>query len=60
MSYYVNGTKLTGIPTFTWDSGEIVQPFLFFLQATTSPGKVYVTEFECGLMADVTTGGLNQ
>lgn len=59
-SYYVDGVKLTGIPSYTFDSGEIVQPFLFFLQATTTPGKVYLQEFECGLLADVNSSGLSQ
>lgn len=52
--YEVNNAKPTVSASFKFDAGEVVVPFFFFLQATTSPGKVHLQEFECGLKeADV-------
>lgn len=50
-----NGAAITaqttvGVPVFSFDSGEVVVPFFFFLQATTSPGKVYLQEWEYGYL----------
>jgi len=42
------GTPAT-VAAFTFDDAEVVVPFLYFLQATTSPGAVVLKSFECGL-----------
>jgi len=40
-------------PEFNFDSGEVIVPFFFFLQATTTPGKVYWKYIEIGTIRDV-------
>ena len=55
VTYSVNGVRYGG--TFNFDSAEVVVPFFFFLQATTSPGKVYLKEFEYGRLTDVDSEG---
>lgn len=57
---YFDGSVITGLPAFQFDSGEVVLPFFFFLQATTSPGKVYWLENEVGRHRQVTHNGFNQ
>lgn len=52
--YEIDGVAPTTTATFKFDAAEVVVPFFFFLQATTSPGKVHLVEFNCGLLdADV-------
>jgi hypothetical protein len=53
--FYVNGVRY-GL-SFRFDAGEVVVPFFFFLQATTSPGKVFFQEFEYGRLTDVDSEG---
>jgi len=53
---YLNGVKLA-TPAHQFDVGEVVVPFLFFLQATTSPGKVFVQELEYGRLQDIDSEG---
>lgn len=48
--YEIDGVEPTTTASFTFDSAEVVVPFFYFLQATTSPGKVHFQEFECGLL----------
>jgi hypothetical protein len=54
--FYVNGIKYG--PSFSFDAGEVVVPFFFFLQATTTPGKVFFKEFEFGRLTDVDSEGM--
>jgi hypothetical protein len=35
--------------TFTFDSGDVLMPFIYLLHGTTSPGKINITSFKCGL-----------
>lgn len=49
--FFVDGVE-SAVP-FTFDSGEVLVPFFFFLQATTSPGKVWWTEVEIGDLEQV-------
>lgn len=46
--FLVDDVAVSNVPAFSFDSGEVVVPFFFFLQATTSPGKVYWQEVEVG------------
>lgn len=49
--FFVDGVE--SATPFTFDSGEVLVPFFFFLQATTSPGKVWWTELEIGDLEQV-------
>lgn len=49
--FFVDGAE-AGAP-FTFDDAEVLVPFFFFLQATTSPGKVWWTELEIGDLEQV-------
>lgn len=50
VSYQINGLQPTVIPaTFTFDSGEVLVPFIYFLHAADLAGEVELIEFECGL-----------
>lgn len=55
--YLLDDEPLPGIPTFSFDSGEVVVPFFFFLQATTSPGKVWWKHVEVGRLRAVDASG---
>lgn len=44
--YYYDGVPIQRTVTYNFDTGEVIVPFLFFLQATTSPGKVWLTNVE--------------
>lgn len=55
--FKVDGTPVSGLPSFSFDAGEVVNPFFFFLQATTSPGKVWWLEAEMGLLKTVNAKG---
>ena len=49
---FIDGLTPTTLATtrFKFDNAELVQPFQFFLQATTSPGAVEYIEWESGLL----------
>lgn len=49
--FLMNGVALPGITEFNFDTGEVLVPFFFHLQATTTPGKVWFTEVEMGPMS---------
>lgn len=49
--FFFDGSEV-GSP-FTFDDAEVLVPFFFFLQATTSPGKVWWTELEIGDLEQV-------
>lgn len=48
VTFYVDGDRAAAAPSFNFDSGEIVIPFLFFLHATDVAGKVELIEWEWG------------
>ena len=52
VTYLIDGVAPTVTAAFTFDSGEVVVPFFFFLQATTSPGIVELIEWISGLDAE--------
>jgi len=49
VTYLIDGVAPTTTAAFTFDSGEVLVPFFFFLQATTSPGIVELIEWISGL-----------
>jgi hypothetical protein len=49
VTYLIDGVAPTTTAAFSFDSGEVVVPFFFFLQATTSPGIVELIEWISGL-----------
>lgn len=48
--YEIDGAAPSTTAAFKFDAGEVVVPFFYFLQATTSPGKVHLQELEVGLL----------
>lgn len=52
--FYIDGVDYTVAAgaAFTFDSGEVVVPFFYFLHDTTSPGAITLKEFECGYLSD--------
>lgn len=46
-AFYINGTK-TSVAQFKFDAGEIVIPFLHFLNAADLAGPIYCTSFRVG------------
>lgn len=44
--YYYDGLPIQKTVAYNFDNAEVVVPFIFFLQATTSPGKVWLKEVE--------------
>jgi hypothetical protein len=59
VSYYVDDEPLPGIPEFNFDTGEVVVPFFYFLQATTSPGLVHWQHVAVGKSSETTSTGNN-
>jgi len=57
VNFYVDGTRVTGLPAFSFDTGEVIQPFFHFLQATTTPGKVWWRYAEGGLLKTTNATG---
>jgi hypothetical protein len=43
---------IAAFPAFTFDVNDYVIPFLDLLHATTSPGLITISNFECGFMMD--------
>lgn len=60
--YNIDGAKPSTTPTtrMKFDSGELVQPFFFFLQTTTSPTALELIEWESGLFPLVKLGSQYQ
>lgn len=54
--FYVNGVRVA-TPSHQFDLTEVVVPFFFFLQATTTPGLVHITELEYGRLQDIDSEG---
>ena len=51
VTYQIDDAAPTTVAAFTFDSGDVVVPFIFFLHATTSPGAISLLEWECGYQA---------
>ena len=52
VTYLIDGVAPLTTAAFTFDDGEVVIPFLYFLQATTSPGIIELIEWAVGLDAE--------
>ena len=48
VTYLYDGEEPTTVAAFTFDTGEVVVPFLHLLHAATTPGAVHLVEWECG------------
>ena len=48
VTYKVDGVAPTTTAAFTFDDGEVVVPFVYFLHATDVAGAVTLTKYECG------------
>lgn len=57
VSYYLDGSPLTGFPAYTFTAALVLVPFFFFLQATTTPGKVWWTQLKMGPGSEFTSDG---
>lgn len=55
--YYYDNVEVQKTVAYSFDTGEVITPFLFFLQATTSPGKVWLTKVEIYNGPEVTQAG---
>jgi len=49
VTFRVDGTIPPITASFTFDSGEVVVPFFYFLNSSDIAGEVVLKEFECGL-----------
>jgi hypothetical protein len=49
VTYKIDGAAPVTVAAFTFDAGDTVMAFFYFLQATTSPGKVHISRWESGL-----------
>jgi hypothetical protein len=57
VTFSIDGLPPTATATFNFDSAEVVVPFMFFLQATTSPGKVWWKHVKVGRQRAFSTTG---
>ena len=51
-TFYYDGDAPTVTKAFTFDTEEIVLPFIYSLHATTTPGLIHIVELECGYWND--------
>lgn len=49
VTYKIDGDPPTTTAAFTFDDGEVVVPFFYFLHAAASSAGIVLDEFECGL-----------
>lgn len=49
VTYKIDGSAPTTTAAFTFDDGEVVVPFFYFLHAAASTAGIVLKEFECGL-----------
>lgn len=49
VTYKIDGVAPTTTAAFTFDNGDTVVPFMFFLNATDVAGAVELIEWECGI-----------
>lgn len=57
--YYYDNVEVQKTVAYNFDTSEVIEPFLFFLQATTSPGKIWLTKFEIYDGAEASPTGTN-
>ncbi len=57
--FLVDDIAVSNVPAFNFDSAEVVVPFFYFLQATTTPGKVFWKEVEVGRLRTVNANGVD-
>lgn len=50
VTYLINGVAPTTSAAFTWDSGDTVVPFFYFLNAADVAETTYLVSWECGLI----------
>jgi hypothetical protein len=50
VTYKIDGDAPTTTAAFTFDSGEVVVPFFYYLHTTDVAGAIELIEFECGLL----------
>ena len=48
VTYVIDGAAPTTTAAFSFDSGEVIVPFLYFLHASDVAGVVLLKEWECG------------
>lgn len=51
VTYTIDDAAPAATAAFTFDSGEVVIPFFYFLHAATSPGAITLLEWEVGYQA---------
>lgn len=49
VTYKIDGLDPSTTATFTFDDGEVVVPFFYFLHAASSTAGIVLKDFECGL-----------
>jgi len=49
VTYQIDGAAPTVTAAFTWDDGDTVVPFFYFIQAADFAEATYLTSWECGL-----------
>jgi hypothetical protein len=49
VTFKINGAAPTVTQAFTFDDAEVVVPFFYNRYATTTPGVIYIEEWDCGL-----------
>jgi hypothetical protein len=50
VTYEIDGVAPTVTAAFTFDSGDTVVPFLYFLHDADLMDTLYVQKWECGLL----------
>lgn len=51
VTYLIDGVAPTTTAAFSFDSGEVLIPFFYFLHAADVAGAVVIEEFECGFQS---------
>jgi hypothetical protein len=49
VTYQINGSAPTTVAAFTFDAGEVVVPFIYFVNGGDVAGAVELSAWECGL-----------
>lgn len=50
VTYQIDDLPPSMTAAFTFDSGDVVVPFISFAHATTSPADVFLIDYQCGLV----------
>lgn len=53
VTYQIDDAAPTVVAAYTFDNGEVVMPFFYFLHASDVAGAVELIEWECGFQADI-------